>query len=806
MITALAGVVASSISQVAPYDPDAQAFFTAESAAGVTLTPTQKTAVNNLVLNLKAANIWTKFKALYPVVGGTATAHKFNLKNPADTDAAFRLVFTGGWTHSSNGMLPNGTNAYADSFVVPNTNLTNTNYHFSYYSRTQSNNNSTDIGAYTLSPASSLNLSLYKTSISLKCFIGGSYPTYMASNSDTNTLGFMIGNRTSSTILNAFWNGTRIGLNTTSYTGSVPIAKLFIAALSTNNNPSEYGAKQCALASIGDGLTEIESQVFNQIVEGYQYELGRNINPTQSFYYNPAYNNETNAFLYSTQITNTTIQTATNTMVSDLKTANLWTKMKALYPMVGGTATTHKFNLINSQDTNSAFRLNFVGGWTHGSNGALPNGTNAYTDTFLTTQNSGLTNSSGAYGIYSRTNPANTGYHGSVKSSPDSYSYFGGSSTSRVYRFCDGLNQLLSSGTLSQSGLILTTRTSCSVIKGFRNGVLDVAGSSGCNSTSAISFYFGAYNNQGSGGGGYSNQELALAFISDGLVDLDVQLFYQITEKFQVALGRSINPLQSFYYNPAYNNETNAFLYSTQITDTTIQTATNTLVNDMKVAGVWTKMKAVYPMVGGTATTHKYNLVNSQDNIAAFRLNFLGGWVHSSTGAKPDGINSYAQTFLVPSTLGLYLMSIGYYSRTNSVGNLVDMGVINGAASNNPTLEMYIRVSGDIMQTWMSKPNSGRLQTSVTDSRGFFVQASNGTTTQTAYKNGVSLGSNAVTGLAINTYGIFLAAENGTGTANQYSNRECAFSFIGDGLSSIEVSSLYTIVQNFNTTLGRQMP
>ena len=79
------------------YDPDAQAFFTAESTAGVTLTTTQKTAVNNLVVNLKAANIWTKFKAIYPIVGGTATAHKFNLKNPADTNAAFRLAFTGGW-------------------------------------------------------------------------------------------------------------------------------------------------------------------------------------------------------------------------------------------------------------------------------------------------------------------------------------------------------------------------------------------------------------------------------------------------------------------------------------------------------------------------------------------------------------------------------------------------------------------------------------------------------------------------------------------------------------------------------------
>lgn len=218
-------------------------------------------------------------------------------------------------------------------------------------------------------------------------------------------------------------------------------------------------------------------------------------------------------------------------------------------------------------------------------------------------------------------------------------------------------------------------------------------------------------------------------------------------------------------------------------------------------------MRAVYPMVGGTATTHKYNLKDPQDTNAAFRLNLIGGWTHSSTGALPNGTNAYAQTFLVPGvTLGLYLMSVGYYSRTNSAGNFVDMGVINGAASNNPTLDMYIRTGSDLMSTWMSKANAtGRLQSAVTDSRGFFVQASNGTTTQTAYKNGVSIGSNAATGLTINTYGIFLAAENGTGTANQYSNRECAFSFIGDGFSSTDVTNLNIAVQAFNTTLGRQV-
>ena len=86
-------------------DVDAQAFIT---ATGIT-DATQITAVNNLVLGLKGNNIWTKMKAIYPMVGGTATTHKFNLKNPLDTDAAFRLVFSGGWTHSANGALPNGT-------------------------------------------------------------------------------------------------------------------------------------------------------------------------------------------------------------------------------------------------------------------------------------------------------------------------------------------------------------------------------------------------------------------------------------------------------------------------------------------------------------------------------------------------------------------------------------------------------------------------------------------------------------------------------------------------------------------------
>ena len=118
-------------SRFSSMDPDAQAFISAANITG----STQQGAINTLVVSLKGYGIWTKMKALYPFVGGTATQHKFNLKNPLDTDAAFRLVFVGGWTHSTTGALPNGTNAYADTKLNTLSNLTKSSTHLSTYLR-----------------------------------------------------------------------------------------------------------------------------------------------------------------------------------------------------------------------------------------------------------------------------------------------------------------------------------------------------------------------------------------------------------------------------------------------------------------------------------------------------------------------------------------------------------------------------------------------------------------------------------------------------------------------------------------------
>jgi hypothetical protein len=99
---------------VSSVDPDAQAFIT---AAGIT-DPTQQSAINTLVVDLKSDGLWTKMMAIYPLVGGTASSQKYNLKDPRDLDVAYRLTFGGGWSHGSFGIAGNFTNTYADTHIL----------------------------------------------------------------------------------------------------------------------------------------------------------------------------------------------------------------------------------------------------------------------------------------------------------------------------------------------------------------------------------------------------------------------------------------------------------------------------------------------------------------------------------------------------------------------------------------------------------------------------------------------------------------------------------------------------------------
>ena len=122
---------------------DAQAFITAASITD----STQQNAIIQLVTDLKTANIWSKMRAIYPFVGGTASSHRFNLKDPRQVSGAFYITFYGGGTHSLNGYQPDGATAYGNTSFIANNHLTNSSGHISIYSRTNIEEASCDFGA-----------------------------------------------------------------------------------------------------------------------------------------------------------------------------------------------------------------------------------------------------------------------------------------------------------------------------------------------------------------------------------------------------------------------------------------------------------------------------------------------------------------------------------------------------------------------------------------------------------------------------------------------------------------------------------
>jgi hypothetical protein len=258
------------------YDADAQAFFT---ATGITDT-TQKSAVNQLVLDLKSYNIWTKMKAIYPMVGGTSTTHKYNLVNPVDSNAAFRLLFSTGWTHSSTGATPNGSSAYADTFLSPSATLINNNTHLSFYSRTNTLGNYTDIGCVTGSGGNGyfdINIKWSDNNLYAEQY---NFNTNRIAVANTNSQGFYLSTRTSSTVFKIFKNNAQFGsTNTSASTPSVTTitSKVYISAINNNAITQNYSNRQCAFASIGDGLTDAEAANFNTAVTTFQTTLSRNV-------------------------------------------------------------------------------------------------------------------------------------------------------------------------------------------------------------------------------------------------------------------------------------------------------------------------------------------------------------------------------------------------------------------------------------------------------------------------------------------------------------------------------------------------
>lgn len=252
-------------------DADAQAFLTATGIVDATITA----AINQLVDDLKAENIWTKMAALYPFVGGTADTHKYNLKDPRDLDAAFRITWAGTITHNANGITPDGLTGYGNTHL-DGSNLLDRDVHLSFYSKTDVATNGHDISA-----SGTTNLFLRARvatgNFNFRCTGLGT----QAIVANANSFGHYVGSRTSATSSTGYKNGVSLVTNVTNESEDTTILSqsFFIGAQGASGSPvaGTFTSRNYALASIGAGLTPQDADVYYTAVQSFQTALGRQV-------------------------------------------------------------------------------------------------------------------------------------------------------------------------------------------------------------------------------------------------------------------------------------------------------------------------------------------------------------------------------------------------------------------------------------------------------------------------------------------------------------------------------------------------
>jgi hypothetical protein len=247
-----------------------------------------------------------------------------------------------------------------------------------------------------------------------------------------------------------------------------------------------------------------------------------------------------------------------------------------------------------------------------------------------------------------------------------------------------------------------------------------------------------------------------------------------------------------------YTTRTQAFATATGIADTTILNALNTFDLGLISNGLDTKMKALYPFVGGTANTHKYNFIDT----TKYQITWMGGITHDSNGIIGNGTNGYGKTGFIPSVdTSLNSVHISAYVRTNVNEQKCEIG--SAAPGNNQGLALYTRFSNLFIS---STNDDDTLSTSISDSKGFSMGVRTSSSIRKQYKNGSLINTQTYGSSGPNIYETYIFASNIAGAPSfAYSSKNMSFSSIGSSLTDAESTTFYNLVQAFQTSLSRQV-
>jgi hypothetical protein len=250
-------------------------------------------------------------------------------------------------------------------------------------------------------------------------------------------------------------------------------------------------------------------------------------------------------FLTATGITDATTINAWNTAVISLKSSEVWAQCLAIYPFLGGTSSTCKFNLKDAQDTDSAYRILFSGSWTFDSLGATGNGTNTFADTRInpSTKLTGINSGHLSLFITKSLNTNNTAREigGQQGIATAMWASLSNGSAAGYFAYRENAAEGATGGNASigvATGMWIGSRISSTQIYVLNRRLLVIGGTTASSgSRPNLNMYIGAHNVSGTAGN-FGTKTYGLASIGEGLSINQMNAYDAIITQAMIETGR----------------------------------------------------------------------------------------------------------------------------------------------------------------------------------------------------------------------------------------------------------------------------
>jgi hypothetical protein len=231
-------------------------------------------ALNVADNRILSSTLNSKLKYWNPIVGGSSIFHRLNFIDITK----FIGVFTSGWTHSSSGMISNGTSAFMNTNFNPSLELAVNNCHFGFSLNLGRVGSSGGLGSLQSNVPGSLMYAAVRYVDDYYYSFIGEEQTVISSSRYLNaeTKGIYINSRTSSTSLKQYKNGVLKNTVTGVNNGTLPNRNMYIGAMNVVWGVSYVNDSYTSM-TYGDGLTDSEALLLTSILNEFNTALSRNV-------------------------------------------------------------------------------------------------------------------------------------------------------------------------------------------------------------------------------------------------------------------------------------------------------------------------------------------------------------------------------------------------------------------------------------------------------------------------------------------------------------------------------------------------